>query len=259
MLGSRLLGWDKVCAVEIDPYCREILLQRQKEGCLEKFPIWDDVKTFNGWPWRGKIDVVSGGFPCQDISPAGKGVGITGSRSGLVFEMLRIVAEVQPRFIFAENSPQLRTKGLGIILQQLAEMGYDARWGVLGAWHVGAPHRRDRLWVVASNANGSILRDESRWGSGEGWKNKDVTEQHGEKWDLANAEGERRERGRQPYQKMEKPQPSGQSFNHFAWPPEPNVGRVAYGVARRMDRLRAIGNGQFPRVVKLAWRVLKGT
>jgi len=149
ILGGKLLGWRTVCAVEIDPYARKVLLARQADGCLGRFPIWDDVRTFDGKPWQGRVDIISGGFPCQDISAAGKGAGITGARSGLWSEMARIIGEVRPRFVFVENSWLLIHRGLAVVLGDLAALGYDARWGVLGAEHAGAPHKRHRLWIVA--------------------------------------------------------------------------------------------------------------
>jgi DNA (cytosine-5)-methyltransferase 1 len=158
ILGGQLLGWRTVCAVERDPYAASVLLARQNDGFLPAFPIWDDVRTFDGRPWRGIVDVVSGGFPCQDISAAGKGAGITGERSGLWAEMARIIGEVRPRYAFVENSPLLTSRGLDVVLGDLASMGYDARWGVLGAYHAGAPHKRDRIWIVASDP----LRDRYR-------------------------------------------------------------------------------------------------
>lgn len=159
-----------MCAVEISPFCREVLLRRQLDGCLPRFPIWDDVRTFDGRPWRGTVDVVSGGFPCQDISPAGTRRGITGERSKLWFEMSRIVAEVRPAFVFAENHPHLRTKGLGFVVYELTGMGYECRWGVLGARHVGAPHKqRNRIWIAAANADGVGVREQSGRRCGEGW------------------------------------------------------------------------------------------
>ena len=125
-------------------YCSD----SETESC-QKFPIWDDVCTFDGKPWRGSVDVLAGGFPCQDISAAGKGAGIAGARSGLWKEYARIIDEIRPRFVFAENSPLLRTRGIGVVLEDLASLGYDARWCVLGARDVGAPHKRDRMWVLA--------------------------------------------------------------------------------------------------------------
>jgi DNA (cytosine-5)-methyltransferase 1 len=149
ILGGKLLGWRTVCAVEINAFCARRLMQRQNEGHLPPFPIWDDVCTFAGRPWSGVVDVVSGGFPCQDISAAGTGAGLGGERSGLWVEMARIIGEVRPALCFVENSPMLTSRGLGTVLGDLAALGYDAEWGVLGAVDVGAPHKRERCWIVA--------------------------------------------------------------------------------------------------------------
>ena len=218
ILGGRLLGWRTVCAVELDAYARRVLLARQRDGHLEPFAIWDDVRTFDGEPWRGHIDVISGGFPCQDISVAGKGAGLQGSRSGLWREMARIVREVGPRYVFLENSPMLTSRGLDVVLGDLASMGYDARWGVLGARHVGAPHRRDRIWIAARHADAGRVRHCAP-------PRKVQTRRHG-------------------------------VIDGGWWQTEPDVGRVAYGMAARIQRLRALGNGQVPAVAALAWQLL---
>ena len=149
ILGGHLLGWRTVCAVEFAAYPRSVLLARQRDGMLPKFPVWDDVRTFDGTAWRGHVDVISGGFPCQDISVAGKGDGLDGERSGLWSEMARIIGEVQPSFAFVENSPMLTSRGLDRVLGDLSTLGYDAEWGVVGADDAGAPHRRERIWIVA--------------------------------------------------------------------------------------------------------------
>ena len=149
ILAGKLLGWRTVCAVEWEPYAACVLAARQNDGFLAPFPIWDDVQTFDGRPWRGIVDVISGGFPCQDISVAGKGAGITGERSGMWRHMARIIGEVRPGCVFVENSPALITRGLSVVLGDLAALGYDCRWTVLGAADVGAPHQRDRFWLVA--------------------------------------------------------------------------------------------------------------
>lgn len=154
ILGGKLLGWRTICAVEHEPYARDVLLARQNDGSLEAFPVWDDVCTFDGREWAGRVDVVSGGFPCTDISAAGKGAGIEGAESGLWSEMARIVGEVRPFFVFVENSPMLTSRGLGTVLGDLAAMGFDAEWGVLGAHHAGAPHKRDRIWILACDSDG---------------------------------------------------------------------------------------------------------
>ena len=147
-LGVGLLGWRTVCAVERDAYASQVLAQRQNDGILEPFPIWSDITTFDGKPWRGIVDVVSGGFPCQDISAAGKGAGIEGERSGMWKEMARIIGEVRPTYAFVENSPMLTTRGLGVVLADLASMGFDAHYGVLSAAEIGAPHKRERIWIL---------------------------------------------------------------------------------------------------------------
>jgi site-specific DNA-cytosine methylase len=153
ILGGQLLGWRTVCAVEWEPYAACVLAARQNDGLLPSFPIWDDVQTFDGRPWRGIVDVVSGGFPCQDISIAGKGDGLDGERSGMWREMARIICEVGPRFVFVENSPMLTSRGLGTVLGDLSSMGFDAKWGIVGAKDVGANHQRDRIWIRGEATN----------------------------------------------------------------------------------------------------------
>ena len=149
ILGGHLLGWRTVCAVERDAYAAQVLAQRQNDGTIEPFPIWSDVCSFDGRPWNGIVDIVSGGFPCQDISAAGKGAGIEGSRSGMWKEFARIIGEVRPKYAFVENSPMLTTRGLGVVLGDLASMGFNAEWGVLGGGHTGIETKRDRVWILA--------------------------------------------------------------------------------------------------------------
>lgn len=149
ILGGKILGWRTVCGVEIEPYAAAVLCKRQNEGFLDTFPIWDDIRTFNGRPWSGRVDVISGGFPCTSISSAGKGEGIEHGESALWFEMLRVISEVRPRYVFVENSSMLRTRGLGHVLHGLSKEGYNAAWDVISAKELGAPHERDRMWIVA--------------------------------------------------------------------------------------------------------------
>ena len=154
ILAGHLLGWRCVAAVEIEDYPRRVLLQRQADGLLPRFPIWDDICTFDGLPWQGKIDVVSGGFPCTDISIAGRGAGLDGEQSSMWYHMARVVSEVRPRFVFVENSPMLIHRGIGRVLGDLSAIGYDSKWTVMGAADVGAPHQRDRIWIVANARHG---------------------------------------------------------------------------------------------------------
>jgi len=149
ILGGHLLGWRTVCAVEWEQYPASVLCARQNDKILPPFPIWDDVQTFDGRPWRGIVDVVSGGFPCQDISAAGKGAGIDGERSSMWKHMARIIGEVRPRYAFMENSPMLTTRGLGTVLADLSTLGFNAKWGVVSAADIGANHQRERIWIRA--------------------------------------------------------------------------------------------------------------
>ncbi|EPJ7991112.1 DNA cytosine methyltransferase [Pseudomonas aeruginosa] len=255
ILGGHLLGWRTVCAVEFEPYAASVLVARQNDGILPPFPIWDDVRTFDGRPWRGLVDVVSGGFPCQDISAAGNGAGIDGERSGLWREMARIVGEVRPRFVFVENSPLLVRRGLAVVLGDLTELGYDARWCVMGAADVGAPHQRDRIWILA-HANG--LRELQPTIS---WKEIGVWP-CGSSSDMANAggvneQGKLKSKSCPEIRSRSEQRPSRSRSHGFRqWPTEPNMGRVADGVASRVDRLKALGNGQVPRVASAAFTYL---
>ena len=304
ILGGKLLGWRTVCAVEWEPYPASVLCARQNDGFLPPFPIWDDVQTFDGHPWRGIVDVVSGGFPCQDISVAGKGTGITGERSGMWKHMARIISEVQPKYVFVENSPMLTVRGLGTVLGDLSEMGFNAEWGVISAAAVGAPHQRDRIWVLGSNT--SKQRWNKRFGNREerhilhnlnGDAAQGKSEGHGRKcWsgtfstDVANP-SELFSNGGNDNARSSMERESQSQFGNDCrsknvantnstfgegnqctkrgeqkrafygksswWAFEPNVGRVADGVAARVHRLKAIGNGQVSLCAATAWKVLK--
>ena len=253
ILGGHLLGWRTVCAVECNAYAASVLVARQNDGCLPPFPIWDDVRTFDGQPWRGRVDVVSGGFPCQDISSAGKGAGITGERSGLWAEMARIIREVGPRFVLVENSPLLTGRGLHVVLGDLVSMGFDARWGVLGAVDAGAPHKRERIWIVAESTQ--VLGDGRDDLAGVGMGAQPVSEPRDGVGtpDVADPDRFGRERRTRPSVIMSG---RGEPANGDWWSHEPDVGRVADGVASRVDRLACLGNGQVPAVAALAWRRL---
>ncbi len=219
ILGGMLLGHTCVCAVEIEPYCRKVLLQRQRDGILPKFPIWDDVCTFDGRPWRGFVDVVCAGIPCQRVSTAGKGGGFIDQDYYKAF--VRIVCEIGPDYVFLENSSALVSRGLGEVLRDLAAMGYDARWGVLGADACGFPHHRARIWVVA-DAKRRQWRKEPHDGKGGRMGGLIKSPARDTDWEgvISEFRGDR------------------------------------YGVADRLDRTDAIRNGQVPAVVKLAWLTL---
>lgn len=280
ILGGRLLGWRTVCAVERDQYPASVLAARQNDGYLEAFPIWSDVCTFDGRPWRGLVDVVSGGFPCQDISVAGKGAGLDGERSGLWREFARIIGEVQPPYVFIENSPMLVTRGLNVVLADLAQMGYDASWGIVSASDVGAPHQRKRIWVYATN---SRCQRCDQWSSAReerhilhhlnGNAAQGQPERYGRQCgagtisaDVANAMCEGWQGGEGQQQATGQPRLCGRTGRNEKenipsaatnWTVEPSVCRVVDGLANRVDRLKAIGNGQVPLCAAVAWETLR--
>jgi len=230
ILGGKLLGWRTVCAVEWEAYPASVLCARQNDGFLPPFPIWDDVQTFDGKPWRGIVDVVSGGFPCQDISAAGKGAGIDGERSGMWGEMARIICEVRPRYVFVENSPMLTSRGLGRVLGDLASMGFDARWGMLGCSDVGGFHSRKRIWIKATHTSEiRRIRTTNEVKSNSCEKVKIWSESEFDAI-LANQ--------KQEYEITSDDQ------------------RMGDGMAYGMDRFSAIGNGQVPQVAATAWKLL---
>ena len=230
ILGAKLLGWRTVCAVEIDAYNRDVLLARQRDGILPRFAIWDDVTTFDGKPWRGLVDIITGGFPCQDISSAGSGDGLDGERSGLWREMARIVGEVSPRYVLVENSPNLTGRGLGTVCGDLAAMGYDARWGVLGARHAAAIHKRDRIWILAYTASERADTRQDECASD--------TEMLSGRWWANPPDGAFAADGRI----------TGKIPLHLG---------MDDGMAGWMERLKATGNGQVPAVVRIAWNTLR--
>ena len=293
ILGGKLLGWRTICAVEWEKYPACVLAARQNDGLLPPFPIWDDVQTFDGKPWRGIVDVISGGFPCQDISQAGKGAGIDGERSGMWRQMARIIGEVRPRFVFVENSPMLTSRGLGTVLGDLAKLGFDAEWGVLGADDVAAPHIRKRIWIVGKNTEqcGFLSHSElhrSGWGK---QQQKSIKEKNGRHsiGELANTNsighihrqpkidptkewvyalsntssscenvGNSESTGFSPCLEGQGKRQSWRASIGSAqwWEIEPPVDRVADGMADRVDRLKAIGNGQVPLCAATAWKIL---
>jgi DNA (cytosine-5)-methyltransferase 1 len=211
ILGGKLLGWRTVCAVEIDAFCREVLLRRQLDGCLPKFPIWDDIRTFDGKPWQGFVDVISGGFPCQAWSSAARG---RNNGADMWPQMLRVVGQVEPKIVFSENVDE------GAILmaqKDLADCGYKTIRCKISAADLGADHHRTRWWLLAHTYNkGKLFR-------------------------AINAK-----MGLLP------------EFRCRVWGAKPDKSRISNGLAYRMDRFRAIGNGQVPAVVRLAWSVLSG-
>lgn len=150
-LGLERAGMRCVGQVEIDPFCRRVLAKHWPD-----VPRWDDVRTFNAGMLKEKPDLIAGGFPCQDISNAGKRAGIGGERSGLWSEFYRLICEIRPRFVLVENVAALLVRGIDRVLGDLAACGMDAEWDCFPAAIFGAPHFRDRTFIVAYSECGRL-------------------------------------------------------------------------------------------------------
>ena len=206
---------------EQDRFAQSVLLSRMAKSDLPCAPIWDDVRTLRGGMLPGPPDVIYGGFPCQDISVAGDGVGLGGSRSGLFFEVIRLICELRPRFVFLENVPAITVRGLDRVLLELTSLGYDCRWTIVSAAEMGAPHLRERWWLLAHSVDHTLR---GRHGTSQG---EVLTRRNG-------------------------------TLNPGRWSAEPDVGRVAHGVSLRVDRLRGLGNAVVPACAREAFERLMG-
>lgn len=251
---------------EADAFCRQVLAKH-----WPGVPCFDDIITLANPP---AVDVLAGGFPCQDLSVAGKGAGLSGSRSGLWSEFARLIGEVGPRYVIVENVPTLKSRGLERVLGEMAALGYDAEWDCIPATAVGAPHRRDRIWIVAYPQR-EQLREQPRRRGGACWSYPALTSVDGEARALADPqqprlEGQRPESGQSQVAQSgnggaladaDEQQPgfcgrfgeSGEAesgWHIHQWLVEPDVGRVANGVPARVDRLRSLGNALVPQIAE---------
>jgi len=287
-LGLERAGMVCKWQVEIDPFCRKVLTKHWPH-----VPKYEDVREVGAHNLE-RVNLLCGGFPCQDISVAGKGAGIDGARSGLWAEYARLIGELRPRYALVENVPALLGRGLGRVLGDLAEIGYDAEWECLPASAFGAPHRRDRIWLIAySNANraGSLF-SQSHGKSAQGMDfssrddaaglRQDVADtniqglegrvsasvpERAAEWpagqgsaSVADTEGEsQRSRLRSDESTRQRRGRSGDCGSEVEqWRLEPNVGRVAHGVPARVDRLRGLGNAVVPQIAEwLGRRILE--
>lgn len=265
---------------EIEAYAQGVLLSRMADGLLPAAPIWPDIRTLRG-SMLPEIDIIYGGFPCQDLSVAGRGRGLAGKRSGLVFEIFRLIDEIRPAFVFLENVPAIRTRGAERVVKELASRGYDCRWDTLSAFDVGAPHERQRWWLAAANADGLGLWDgRQRKPKGQA-KTNYFLEYDGGKGSLAHAHGLRelepgrgfggeRGRARDGGQQMARAdgicgevgrdlwQWIADGIGKGWWDVEPPVGRVVDELPQRMDRLKGLGNAWVPTQAREAFRRLMG-
>jgi DNA (cytosine-5)-methyltransferase 1 len=249
-LGLERAGMTCKWQVEIDDYANRVLAKHWPD-----VPRHGDVRTFPTADRDWSVDLICGGFPCQDISLAGKGAGLAGERSGLWYEFARIIRQIQPRWVIVENVRALTSRGLGTVLGDLADLGFDAEWHCIPARAVGAPHRRERLWVVAYSES---LGCPARCGitSDEDESPQRRRKPSGGDQDVAYANSPRLEK-RQGQDAggtwaISRPESCGGEW----WATEPDVGRVAHGVPARVDRLRGLGNAVVPQVVEVIGRAI---
>lgn len=223
-LGLERAGMRCAWQVEIDDYAQKVLAKH-----WPNVPRYRDVREC-GAHNLARVDVLAGGFPCQDISEAGTRAGLAGSRSGLWFEYLRLIGELQPRYVLVENVSALLTRGMGTVLGGLAEIGYDAEWQSLPAAAFGAPHYRERVFVVA-------YPDSSRPQTGV-FQPRLLAPQATDAWGQAPTPG------------------GGRSYDWREWGIRSGVLRVVNGLPHRVDRLRGLGNAVVPQVAEYVGRLI---
>ena len=279
-LAARWVGWETVGFCEIDPYCQKVLRKHWPD-----VPIYEDVRELDGQDYKGAVDIITGGFPCQDISLAGKGVGIDGERSGLWSELARIIGEIRPAYAVMENVSALLGRGLDRVAGDLAEIGYDCEWHCIPASAIGAPHRRDRIWIIAYASSVGIcdlpecggLSDEDQH-TAEAEQGRDEfaprAQANGKRKSLADPNGFRGNRSSTEQGPAGRKIFAGDSGiqhpAHYApisegirrresarqWWIEPNVGRVAHGIPNRTHRLKGLGNAVVPQIPELIFRAI---
>jgi DNA (cytosine-5)-methyltransferase 1 len=230
ILADLILGHRPIVAIEWDKYACNVLRARAADGWFDGLDVWEgDVREFAAHDYKGRVDIIHAGFPCQDISVAGNTAGVgEGTRSGLYREVLRIADEVRPKYLFLENVANLVTGDDGRMLRtvvgDLASRGYDAVWTCFSAAEVGANHKRDRWWLLAYPMR------------------------------LGRSKQGEHEQPISPAQ--EKDWKANYAQSRGWWGIEPDVGRVANGVPSRAHRLRALGNGQVPLQAATAFKLL---
>lgn len=239
-LDLALQEWVKpVLYCEIERYAQGVILSQISRGSLPYAPIWDDIRTLRGDD-VGSIDIIYGGFPCQDLSAAGAGRGLAGERSGLFFEIERLVRETNPRFVFLENVPAIRTRGLNAVVQSFTELGYDCRWTIVSAAEVGAPHLRKR-WFLLAHSNG-----ESKKLGCPKERLKDIQlNGNGDTQPLEDTNGKGRGRPRpDDSREMQRIGAVDSLARPGWWATEPDVGGMVDELSRRLDRGGGLGDAE---------------
>lgn len=232
-----------VAYCEIERGAQRILLRRMRKGHISVAPIWDDVRSLRKRHIIEPVDIITGGFPCQDFSVAGNGDSLEGRSGMLFFEIVRLLSDFRPRFFFLENVPAIAVRGLDRVLMELTNVGYDCRWSIVSAAEVGACHLRKRVWILGhANGQHSDLQDAENTDSDSELIRSKPIKQQGRidspkfKWDGSRWH------------------PSWSS-ERFA---QPRVDRTGDGIGNRSHRARAMGNGWVPQTAREAFIRLIG-
>jgi len=282
LLGTKLLGWHTVGYVEFNKYCQQIIAQRIKDGILDEAPIFSDIRTFNDQQfarsYQGLVDVITAGFPCQPFSVAGKQLGADDPRN-MWPATIACIRTIRPQLCWLENVPALAvSEYFGTILGELAEAGYNIRWRILSAAELGAPHKRDRLWILAYAKHNSDITKRGQTGEKKSLSRIDRKKGHSRQFTGTsdNLKVSPEKMGDTQSERLQGFRTNGEQIPHAYdekrlsmcssggwWEHDPaqakiksRVGRVADGVANRMDRLKALGNGQVPAVVQATYKLL---
>jgi DNA (cytosine-5)-methyltransferase 1 len=284
-----LAGYVRTVAYcEADRHAQAVVLSRMADGSLPAAPICTDVTRLDGYAFRGKVDIIIAGFPCQDISCAGKGAGLEGERSGLFYEVVRLAKEIKPTFLFLENVPAIRTRGLDRVIEELTEAGYDCRWCMLSAAEIGAPHKRERWFCLArrllpdtdqqydqpllgslgntpSERQQQVGRDGlNSVGSEVAYAMRDgqLTTQVGQGFGKSDGryqtweDGSTKSEGRPKIGRSGDTPHTRDELNR--WAIEPDVGRVVNELPLRVDRIKRLGNAVVPAQARKAFEILIG-
>jgi len=274
-LEQRIDGFKTVCFVEGELYSAANLVKKMEKGRFHSAPVWSNLCTFDGEPWRGTVHIISGGFPCQPHSTAGKRLGEEDPRN-LWPHVRRVIGEIMPRLVFLENVPNINNTIAPELVRDLAQMGYSAAWCVITASSVGAPHKRAR-WFLLAHADGGPHKKPSRTHRKIPVKGRRLPpgENKGEAWQESRGGGknaipdaDHSNEHAMPFNETFESPPEleggtipdaegieSRGFENW-WQVEPRVGRVVDGVADWVDRMRACGNGVVPQQAARAFDIL---
>jgi DNA (cytosine-5)-methyltransferase 1 len=250
-LGLERAGMRTIAFCEVDPFCQRVLAKH-----WPGVPIYGDVRQLRGAD-IGPVEVICGGFPCQDISAAGSRVGIEGERSGLWSEYARLVREIRPRYVIVENVDDLAIRGLGRVLGDLAEIGYDAEWYCIPAAAAGADHWRDRLWIVAyPDSAGREQADERRREQCQEEVGEDAADDHGTRLPGRLQARTLGEDARAIGPRLGLALCASPAFPGLDGAGAPVLGRSEDGIPDRVDRMHAIGNAVIPQIPEIIGRAI---